>query len=227
MKYVASFYYFLVGNSEYIYNGCNTENTPSLVPWLLSFSSPSSSLHVPTDSYFALTDAGVGTRGVYAMEGGESPPPVLLPSEGEIPSPWEGDVQAKLTPPHLKDVGRKETEGKKVGQGTVSSSSPLFPPAPPPGLFTSRFSGFRNTRYVWKRQEHWAVGTLPGTAEGDYNTRQRQVGCHSQHWVVLVSTTPQTCPKEWGRKSRTTTGNPWEVDLGNWDNKGISDRGSS
>lgn len=112
MKYVAAFYYFLIDNSEYIYNGCNMENTPSLVPWLLSFYS-SSSLHVPVNNYFESTNAGIGTKSVYAVEERESLPPVLLPSGEEIPSTWEGEVQAKLSRSHLKDVGRKETEGKK------------------------------------------------------------------------------------------------------------------
>lgn len=213
MKYVASFCYFLVGNSEYIYNGCNTGNTPSLVLWLLSVSSPCS-LHVPTDNYFALTNSGVGTKGIYAMEEGKSLPPVPLPSERETPSPWEGEVQAKLTPSHLEDVERRETEWEKVGQGIVSSSSlPVSSshPPTPPGLFTSWFSGFRNIQVCMEEARTWAIGTLPGTAEEDYNTRQRQVCCHSQHWVVLVSTTAQTCSKEWGRKSRTMS-NSWEVD---------------
>lgn len=166
MKYVASFYYFLIDNREYMYNGKYSQFS-SLITNLYS---PSSSLHIPTNNYFELTNTGVGTKRVYAMEEGESLPPVLWPSEGEIPSIWEGEVQAKLILSHLKDVGRKETEGKKVGQGTESSLPSLPSPAPPtptpqacshPGSLALEIS-----RYVWRRQEYWAVGTLPGDSRG-------------------------------------------------------------
>lgn len=59
------------------------------------------------------------------MEERESTTLVLLPYLEEVPSTWKGEVQEKLTPSQLKDVGRKETsEGKHIGQGTVYSSFP-------------------------------------------------------------------------------------------------------
>lgn len=90
------------------------------------------------------------------MEERESTPLVLLPYWEEVPSTWKGEVQEKLTPSQLKDVGRKETsEGKHIGQGTVYS---FFLPWGPDHqlVVASEMSGC-----VWKRKEYWVVGTYP------------------------------------------------------------------
>lgn len=66
----------------------------------------------------------------------------------------KGEVQAKPTLSHLKDC-REET-GKTNRSGHNVLFLPHWGPETPTGALASEIS-----RYIWKNQEYWAVGTHP------------------------------------------------------------------